>query len=580
MAAAITPEVVQSVRDVVDVIDVASAATQLKKAGKRYQGLCPFHKEKTPSFSVDPSSGLYYCFGCGAGGDAIKLHMELTGDDFPAAIEALARRYGIALAEGPGRRERRGPDLANALEAAAEFFRTQLARSEFARSYLERRGIPGELQERYGLGYAPDGWRHLLEALGQRVPIDQLEAAGLVARSDKGSNRPYDRFRNRLMFPIHTPSGQLVGFGGRTLGDDKAKYVNTSETARFHKGDLLYGLHQAKRQIRDGRRALLVEGYFDVIGAAAAGLDWAVAGMGTSLTAPQARLLGRYAEEVVVAYDGDSAGEKAFQRALPLLLAEGLGVRRARFPEGHDPDSLRQEEGAEAVARVVESAQDAVALEIARLTPDGERSPTELSRAASQIVEILKPLRDPIARRAYTRRAAQDLGVPEDLLLGRLGRQHFAASAERKGEVRTEEERTLALLLAPEAEIPPEDLLPPPEIFFDGACRNIYASFCDLYRSGGGVPALDQVLSRLDHGEGAIDRLARLLLQVDGSGEGNPAESLDRLTRRWQKQRSSDLIRQIRQAQQQGDAARLSRLLEEKQALSRRLHPNTTGTPR
>ena len=242
----ITPQLVQAVRDAVDIVAIASDHTRLRKAGRRYQGLCPIHKEKSPSFSVDPTQGLFYCFGCGAGGDAIKLHMLTTGDDFPAAIENLAMRYGIPL---PSRSEARftggrpEQDIEGALQAALEFFRDQLRRSAFAREYLEKRRIPPELVERFGLGYAPEGYENLLPALRARVPQQDLEAAGLIGRSERGTL--YDRFRHRLMFPIHNAAGRLVGFGGRTLGDDKAKYVNTAETDRFHKGSLLYGLHLA-----------------------------------------------------------------------------------------------------------------------------------------------------------------------------------------------------------------------------------------------------------------------------------------------------------------------------------------------
>src|SRR6202035_1675347 len=213
---------------------------------------------------------------------------------------------------------------------AAEFFADQLKKAPLPQRYLEKRRIPRELVERFGLGYAPDAWHSLQQALQGRVPLADLHAAGLIGRSEK-SGDPYDRFRNRLIFPIHGAAGRLLGFGGRTLGDDDAKYVNTSETDQFHKGTLLYGLHLAKKEIRESGRALLVEGYFDVVGTVASGREGAVAGMGTALTPEQARLLFRYAGEVVVGYDGDSAGETAYRRALPLLLAEGLAVRRARF---------------------------------------------------------------------------------------------------------------------------------------------------------------------------------------------------------------------------------------------------------
>src|SRR5215203_2088663 len=504
----ITPQLVQAVRDAVDIVAVASDHTRLRKAGRRYQGLCPIHKEKTPSFSVDPVQGLFYCFGCGAGGDAIKLHMQTTGDDFPAAIEALAMRYGIPLPSrtearfAGGRPER---DIEGALQAASGFFADQLRKSSFAREYLEKtRRIPPELVERFWLGYAPDGFRNLLQALHPKISHSDLEAAGLVGRSEQRGDL-YDRFRHRLMFPIHNAAGRLVGFGGRALGDDKAKYINTAETDRFHKGTLLYGLHLAKREIRESGRAVLCEGYFDVIGTAACGLEGAVAGMGTALTPEQAKLLSRYAEEVVVAYDADNAGENAFRRALPLLLGDGLGVRRARFPGTHDPDSLRVEEGEEAVRAAVEGSEDAVTAELERLTAGATREPQLQAKAATAVTELLRPIPDPILRFSYARIAADRLRVPVEMLARRFGSSTEEKRPERPAstnagvagttdgppsQVRSTEERVLQDLLKAEegSQIPPLGELPPPEVFRDMECRNIYEAFCALYAEAGLPP--------------------------------------------------------------------------------------------
>jgi len=273
----LTRELVQAVRDATDVLDIAGEHTRLAKKGRDYEGLCPFHKEKTPSFHVDPDKGLYYCFGCGAGGDGIKMHMEMTGDDFPAAIESLALRYGIPVRKRSRQRRSDEPDVEAALAAAEEYFRDQLGRQAKPQHYLRERRISPELAERYRLGYAADSWTGLVDALGSRVKERDLVAAGLVFRS-KEKNNLLDKFRDRLMFPIHNPSGRLVGFGGRTLGDDKAKYMNSAETAAFHKSELLYGLFQGRREIRDLGRAVLVEGYFDVLGAVAAGVEMCVVG--------------------------------------------------------------------------------------------------------------------------------------------------------------------------------------------------------------------------------------------------------------------------------------------------------------
>ena len=295
--------------------------------------------------------------------------MLLSGDDFPAAIESLARRFGVPV---PTAGSRRGPgerDLEAVLAEAAEWFSRQLERAEEPRRYLEKRGISAELAKRYGVGYAPPGWDNLKKALAARTPEPVLEAAGLLTPSEKRPGDRYDRFRHRLMFPIRNASGAFVGFGGRALGvDDKPKYLNTPETERFRKGTLLYGLDQAKRAIREQGHAVLVEGYFDVLGAVAAGVEGVVASMGTSLTAEQAQLLGRYCEEVVVGYDGDAAGVEASRRALGILLPLGLAVRRLQLPAGEDPDSLRmsRRRGAGPAGR---PRPDAVEHELASMLP-------------------------------------------------------------------------------------------------------------------------------------------------------------------------------------------------------------------
>jgi DNA primase len=598
----LTPQLVQAVRDAIDIVGIASEHTRLRQNGRRMQGLCPLHKEKSPSFSVDPTQGLFYCFGCGKGGDAIKLHMLVTGDDFPAAIEALAQRYGIPLptrAEKVGARRER--DVGGALDAAAKFFTEQLKRWPLPQEYLAKRQIPKELVERFGMGYAPDGWRNLVQALHPRLPMGDLVAAGLAGVPERGGE-PYDRFRNRLMFPIHSPSGRLVGFGGRTLGDDPAKYVNTSETEQFHKGTLLYGLHLGKREIREAGRAVLVEGYFDVVGTVAAGVEGAVAGMGTALTPEQARLLARYASEVIVAYDGDSAGENAYRRALPLLLAEGLAVRRAVFPAGHDPDSLRLAEGGEAVQAAISGAEDAILLEMERLIPkDAGSAPRLTAAAASAVRELVAAVADPVARHNYLRRASERLRIPEKIFFAQLAERRPAGAlgaatspgasgtlgspgdsgriaGADAGVVRSVEEEVLTQLLRGRqvAPIPEFSELPPPEVFFDPQCRNIFQVFCTLYGGaiGGTPPDARTVLAELGSDGSLIDRMAQILVETSvGSKERELPELLAELSHRHQERRLRELASEIGEAQRKGgDDALLTRLYDEKRRLSLSLH--------
>ncbi|HEX6202192.1 MAG TPA: DNA primase [Thermoanaerobaculia bacterium] len=588
-------EMVQAVREAADILSVASDHTRLAKKGRDWQGLCPLHKEKTPSFHVDPDRGVFYCFGCNAGGDAIKLHMLTTGDDFPAAIEALALRYGVPVRERTRRRRADEPDVEGALAAANEFFRAQLGRHELPRRYLAERKVPPELIERFELGYAPEGWTGLYDALKAKVRERDLEAAGLVGKSSRGSY--IDRFRNRLMFPVHNAAGRLVGFGGRTLGDDDAKYVNTAETERFHKGELLYGLFQARRAVRDGGRAVLVEGYFDVIGAVAAGVEGAVATMGTALTPEQARLVARYAEEVVVAYDGDSAGERAHVRALPILLGAGLAVYRARFPEGHDPDSLRLAAGPQAVARAVGEAKDSVVGEIERLaTPEARSEPRRQAKAAGDLGELLGRIPDEVLRYTYARRAAERLDLPVEVVMRKVpgGRAAKAAGgpadaapgpappAGARGPGRDVEEKLLRLLLGGfVAPAPPAFAeLPPPDAFLDPLCRRLYEPLWHHWRDLGEPCTLGELFEALSDDEPAHAALARLAIEM-GTGEatGEPlAPTLSVLHRRHAKRRRAELQRSIDEAHRAGDGERLERLLVERDRLAVEIHPGTRGS--
>lgn len=578
----LTPQFVQAVRDVVDIVDIAGEHTRLRKSGRRHMGRCPLHREKTPSFSVDPVQGLFYCFGCGRGGDAIKLHMLLSGDDFPAAIETLARRYGVPLP--PPRQQKGGPrepDLEPALEAAAQFFIDALKRSPETLAYLEKRQMPQELVERFGVGYAPDGWTHLLDALHPRIPLADLKAAGLVGISQK-SGKYYDRFRQRLMFPIRAASGRLLGFGGRTLADDRAKYINSHETAAFRKGYVLYGLDLAKRAIRESSTALVVEGYFDVMGAVASGVDATVATMGTALTEDQARLLSRFASEVVVGYDGDEAGEQASRRVLPLLLSQGLTVRRARFGQDQDPDSLRTSDGPEAVLGAVTEAEDAVLMELERLIPPAvHQNPRLQAQAGKQVSELLQSVRDSILRYSYSQKASERLGVPVEILWRRVGGKPDLDAKAPSDDVqkspklvRSLEEQTLQLLLAGDEELPSFDDLPPPEAFLIPACRNIYSTFCDLYRDGEGRrPAVKEVVASVPLDSEEVDQVARLLLEGSiAEGANGLGVALGQLNRRWVQHRLRVLSGEISEAQRAGDDDRLRTLLEEKTALSRALH--------
>ncbi|KXS37237.1 MAG: DNA primase [Halomonadaceae bacterium T82-2] len=343
----------------VDIVDVVGERVQLKKAGRNHAGLCPFHQEKSPSFTVSQDKQFYHCFGCGAHGNALRFLMEYDNLRFPEAVEQLASRLGLEVPrEGQDdpraqARERQRREGVNLLELATRFFRERLAMSEgrAGREYLERRGLSSEVLRDFAIGYAPDGWEALRRHLHDQGINDavQVEYGLLVQREDSG--RVYDRFRDRVMFPIRDWKGRTLGFGGRVLGDAKPKYLNSPETPVFHKGRELYGLHEARQANRRLERLLVVEGYMDVVALAQFDIRNACATLGTSVTEEHVQRLFRLVGEVVFCFDGDNAGRQAARRALEAVLPQMIDGRQVRFlflPDGEDPDSLVRREGAQA----------------------------------------------------------------------------------------------------------------------------------------------------------------------------------------------------------------------------------------
>jgi DNA primase len=341
----------------VDIVEVVGAHVQLKKAGANLSGLCPFHTEKSPSFTVSPTKQFYHCFGCGAHGDAIRFLMEHAGLGYVDAIHELAREIGMTVPdEGPGKDAKRAdPDLLDTLALAARFYKLRLKDTPRAVEYLKGRGVSGETAARFGIGYAPEGWRGL-EAAVPDYSARALVESGLVieSESDEGEGgarrRRYDRFRDRVMFPSRNPRGQVIGFGGRVLDDSRPKYMNSPETPVFSKGRELYGLHEAREAIRRHDCVVVVEGYMDVVMLAQHGIDNAVATLGTSTTADHVRKLLRMADRVVFAFDGDKAGRKAAWRALEASLPQMADAKRVDFlflPPEHDPDSFVRANGQE-----------------------------------------------------------------------------------------------------------------------------------------------------------------------------------------------------------------------------------------
>lgn len=359
MGVPLTKEFVAAVRNAGDIVRLVGDYVALKPAGSRQKGLCPFHQEKTPSFSVDPDRGLFYCFGCQAGGDVFRFAMLIEQIEFPEAVEFLARRWGVPLPTADSPKDRIRRRVVEAAEVAGAWFRARLddpAEGRKAREYLKQRGVADATRDALGLGYAPDDWQRLLDHLvGKRFRPEEVEVAGLALRRKTGDGH-YDRFRDRLIFPIRDLYGHVVAFGGRALGDGEPKYLNSPETPAYVKGEHLYGLDLAKDAVRREGFAILVEGYLDLAAVRQAGFENVVASLGTALTPAQARLLARTTQRVVVSYDGDPAGVAAAGRAIDALLGQGLEVRIADLPGGCDPDDLIRNRGADDFAAAVQEA--------------------------------------------------------------------------------------------------------------------------------------------------------------------------------------------------------------------------------
>jgi DNA primase len=407
--------VVDEVRARADIVEVIGRHLTLKKSGNGFWALCPFHNEKTPSFHVEPERQIYHCFGCGEGGDLFGFRMRVESLEFPEAIRVTAREVGIEIVESGGP-SGQSSKLARANEVALEYFRSALGQREgtAARRYLERRGIPRDLMERFEIGCAPPGWDGLLTRLEKAsLPLTLAEQAGLVARRQTGDGH-YDRLRDRVIFPIRNASGRLIGFGGRALDPEAPKYLNTPETPLYKKGQVLFGLPQAVPGFRERDRAVIVEGYFDVLALHRAGVREGVAPCGTALTQDHARRLRRYVREVVVVFDGDDAGRRAAERALPILLEAGLRVRGVFLPAGEDPDTLVSR-GSEATLR--ESIDKASPL-LDQLLEDALKEhsghPWGAADAVQSLVPYIQALPDPVERESYLRTLASRLGLTLD----------------------------------------------------------------------------------------------------------------------------------------------------------------------
>jgi DNA primase len=547
---------IEEVRTRADLVEVVGAHVRLRRAGRNFVGLCPFHQEKTPSFNVNPERAFFHCFGCGAGGTVFDFVMRVEGLSFPEALQSLARRYGIALPETGDTREgspNQRDACFNANQVAAEFYAHVLWNTpdgELARDYLKSRGITCETARAFLIGFAPQRPANLATILQKRGLVEPALKLGLVKKDASGILS--DMFRARLMFPIRDTQGRVVGFGGRVLDNRLPKYINSAESPVYSKTRVLYGLHEARPAIGKSDRAVLVEGYIDVIALWQAGFKDTVATSGTALTVAQLRLLSRYTRNIIACFDGDAAGRQASMRALEVFLQAGLLGHGAFIPRDYDPDTLIRDRGTEAFRQVLESGEMLADFFIRQQALSARESVDARARAAERVTEMLRMVANPFEFDIMARKAAGLLGIGEEVLRREARRTTnlkrppvpapsaaprrldasgqatlgLVALALRYGELRVELKKRL-----PEVELP------------DGTMRSLLEEVCASDESSGSLEVM--VMSRLDE-----EQRKRLSAMMVGPLE-NEAEKAALLM--------NDFIKALAQGQDQREVAELRR---------------------
>jgi len=447
-------DTVQLIKDAADIAEIIGEHVSLKRAGTNLKGLCPFHSEKTPSFTVNPERKTYHCFGCGEGGDAISFMMNFHRLSFAEALKELARKYQIALPEKPlnpqeleKAQKREALHIAN--EKAAELFHQLLLSdpsAQKAREYLDKRGIPEEITKEFRLGFAPDSWNFLVNALPkQKITTEAAKEAGLIVPRDNSGF--YDRFRNRVMFPIIGLTGRVVAFGGRILDDGQPKYMNSPESPVFDKSRTLFGLYQNREHIRQAKNCLVVEGNFDLLSLVVHGVRNVVAPLGTALTQAHIRSLRGYTDEVILLFDGDQAGLKAAMRSVPLFLSEQVTAKIAVLPETHDPDTFVREFGREGLRKHLEAAMPLPEFVFDKLVAQHGQSVAGKTKIVAELQELIKAIGDQhLQRTLFVSHFAKKLGLtPQQLLEGVITPQPANTQAARPTASQSNDEAKLPM---------------------------------------------------------------------------------------------------------------------------------------
>jgi len=426
----IPENIIDEIRSRSDIVEIVSEAVVLKKAGKYFKGLCPFHSEKTPSFTVSPDKQIYHCFGCSAGGNVFKFLMETQSLPFVEAVKSLADKVHVVIpspkrSAAESRQEKERETILKSNRLAAEYFTATLdhpQKGKKARAYLESRDFQGDILTKYQLGWSTPNWQDLMTALGQTVSRPDLEKAGLIKQKDGGSDKNYyDRFRARLMIPLKDLYGNVIGFGARIIGEGEPKYLNSPETPLYKKGRVLFGMHLAKQPMRQENQAILVEGYFDQIRAHEKGICNVVATCGTALTQEQAGLLKNHVKNVVLVFDSDSAGKRAAQRGYQVLIEKELNVRIGHLPTGHDPDSYIHKFGPEKFLQFIKNAKPFIESYIDDASARGNlATPSGRMDVVNEVLPLLANVKNNLERSEWVKYLSEKAGVEDKALLKEL----------------------------------------------------------------------------------------------------------------------------------------------------------------
>ena len=569
---------IEEIKNRIDIVDFVSEYLTLKKAGRNYVGLCPFHQEKTPSFTVNREKQIFYCFGCGEGGNVITFLMKITDKSFPEAIKDLADRAGVVLPVIASTEVRKKDSLKegiiNVNVKAAQYFARNLfsAAGASARRYLQERGIVENTVKTFNIGYIPDGWRSLADFLDKSgVSLKLAEQAGLVV-ADKGGGF-YDRFRNRLMFPIENVSGDVVAFGGRILGQGEPKYLNSPESPVYIKGRNLYGLNRTKEDIRSKGYAIIVEGYFDLISLWNAGMGNVVATLGTALTKDHLDLLRRYTRDVVALFDPDEAGRKALDRSLELFLSTEMRARALVLPGRHDPDEYVRRYGREKLEELIEKSPSLVDYYIDHVLGSGKTFEDKRDIVKNAMAFLSKIL-DRKEKDLFIKRVAEKTGIEEGLLFKesyppREEKQHFGKGVPLNVDSDLVEMHLIQMMLEYPQKITQVEETGVIDYFLQPQLQNLARRIIEEYKLLGFVDL--GVLLASDSHFALRKKIFQLMMEALPSDEkvlGKIfADNVRQIRKRWFKEQHRQIKLKLSQAQESGNEEMIKMLLREKETI-------------